>query len=143
MKEQELILAGLFMGLFSILSPLSPVHIWWVTLTSGAKLVGQDQFGNKYYEAKPRKGYSYTRRWVMYKGEPEATAVPPEWHGWMRHQTDIAPDAKASSYRRDWQAPYQPNRTGTNKAYRPPGHALQGGQRQKASGDYEAWTPPS
>ncbi|MEC8792576.1 MAG: NADH:ubiquinone oxidoreductase subunit NDUFA12, partial [Pseudomonadota bacterium] len=31
--------------------------------------------------------------------------------------------------------------TGTRYAYRPPGHASQGGQRAKATGDYQAWTP--
>lgn len=131
------------MGFFSILSAISPAHIWWVTLTSGAKLMGQDQFGNKYYEAKPRKGYKNTRRWVMYKGEPEASAVPPEWHGWLHHQSDELPDPKGGSFRRVWQQPYQPNQTGTTNAYRPPGHVLEGGKRDKATGDYEAWTPPS
>ncbi len=131
------------MGLFSILSPISPVHIWWVTLTTGAKLMGQDSAGNKYYETKARKGYKHTRRWVMYKEEPNASAVPPEWHGWLHHQTDDLPDPKGSSFRRVWQKPYQPNPTGTDNAYRPPGHVLEGGKRGKATGDYEAWTPPS
>jgi NADH:ubiquinone oxidoreductase subunit len=31
--------------------------------------------------------------------------------------------------------------TGTELAYRPPGHALAGNHRDKATGDYEAWTP--
>jgi len=31
--------------------------------------------------------------------------------------------------------------TGTVSGYRPPGHALMGGKRRKATGDYEAWTP--
>ena len=34
------------------------------------------------------------------------------------------------------------NMTGTNQAYRPPGHVLESGQRDKAYGDYKAWTPP-
>jgi NADH:ubiquinone oxidoreductase subunit len=33
--------------------------------------------------------------------------------------------------------------TGTNRAYRPPGHVLAGGHRDAATGDYEAWTPDS
>ena len=36
---------------------------------------------------------------------------------------------------------FVPNLTGTKAAYRPPGHILKGGQRDKATGDYEAWTP--
>ena len=31
--------------------------------------------------------------------------------------------------------------TGTDLAYRPPGHTLMGGHRAKATGDYEPWTP--
>lgn len=130
------------MGLLSVLGALSPVHIWWVTLTSGARKIGTDGAGNIYFEAKPRSGYKMTRRWVMYKGAPEASKVPPEWHGWLHHQTDAVPANDAPSFRRAWQKPHQPNQTGTESAYRPPGHVLAGGQRDKATGDYEAWQPP-
>ena len=129
------------MGIFSLFSALSPAHIWFVTLTSGAKKVGSDSFGNKYYEASPRKGYKRTRRWVMYNGAPDASAVPPEWHGWLHFQNDEVPSID-KSFRREWQKPYIPNMTGTDLAYRPPGHLLEGGKRDKATGDYKAWTPP-
>lgn len=131
------------MGLFSFLGVLSPVHITSVTLFSGAKRIGVDGFGNKYYTAKARKGYKRERRWVIYKDTPEASKIPPEWHGWIHHQTDVIPSNEESSFRRPWQKPHQPNMTGTNQAYRPPGHILSGGQRDKATGDYEAWSPPT
>ncbi|MCB1784397.1 MAG: NADH:ubiquinone oxidoreductase subunit NDUFA12 [Alphaproteobacteria bacterium] len=130
------------MGLFDWLGVLSPAHISLFTLSYGGKKIGRDQFGNTYYEGKPRKGYNYTRRWVMYKNKPEASYVPPEWHGWLHHQTDAVPSDQTESFRRDWQKPYTPNLTGTNQAYRPPGHILQGGKRAAATGDYEAWNPP-
>lgn len=130
------------MGFLSFLGSLSPAHISLFTLTSGGKCVGKDDQGNKYYSAKPRQGYKRDRRWVMYQGTPEATKVPPEWHGWLHHQTDIVPDADTASFRRKWQKPHKPNMTGTNQAYRPPGHILKGGERDKATGDYKAWTPP-
>jgi len=130
------------MGLFSFLGVMSPVHITSVTFFSRAKRVGVDDFGNKYYRAKARKGYKRERRWVIYKGAPEATKVPPEWHGWLHHQTDVVPSEAESSFRRPWQKPHRPNMTGTNMAYRPPGHILEGGERDRATGDYEAWTPP-
>ena len=129
------------MGLFKFLGSLSPAHINWVTLFSGARKVGVDGFGNKYYRAKPRPGYKRERRWVIYKGTPEASKVPPEWHGWLHHQTDELPSEMETSFRRSWQKPHQPNLTGTNMAYRPPGHILKGGKRDSATGDYEAWTP--
>ncbi|PZP56584.1 MAG: NADH:ubiquinone oxidoreductase subunit NDUFA12 [Micavibrio aeruginosavorus] len=129
------------MGILSLFSAQSPAHIWFVTLFSGAKRIGQDSLGNTYYEASPRKGYKRNRRWVIYKGEVEASRVPPEWHGWLHYQTDEAPSAD-QSFRRNWQKPYIPNETGTDNAYRPPGHILEGGKRDKATGDYKAWTPP-
>tara|TARA_R110002072_G_scaffold46570_3_gene128731 strand:- start:562 stop:957 length:396 start_codon:yes stop_codon:yes gene_type:complete len=129
------------MGIFSFLGVLSPAHIQFFTATKRGKKIGVDQLGNTYYEAPARKGYKRNRRWVMYKGAPEASAVPPEWHGWLHHQTNTVPDADGKSYRQPWQKPYTPNMTGTNQAYRPPGHILAGGQREKATGDYEAWTP--
>ncbi len=127
------------MGIFSFLGVISPVHIRCVTLFSGAKKIGEDSYGNRYYEGKIRKGYKHPRRWVVYKGAPEASSVPPEWHGWLHHQMADPPSDKAM--RRSWQKPHQPNLTGTDQAYRPPGHILSGGTREKATGDYEAWQP--
>lgn len=100
--------------------------------------VGQDETGNRYYqERKPRN--ARVRRWVIYAGPPEATAVPPEWHGWLHHTVD----APLTGPKRPWQAPHQPNATGTPAAYRPPGHDYEGGHRRAATGDYEGWTPGS
>ncbi len=129
------------MGFFSFLGVMSPAQIKVFTMFSRGKKIGTDQTGNVYYEAKARKGYHRPRRWVMYKGAPEATKVPPEWHGWLHHQTNDVPSEDAESYRRPWQKPHVPNMTGTTEAYRPPGHILSGGQREKATGDYEAWRP--
>jgi NADH:ubiquinone oxidoreductase subunit len=135
---------GVFKFLTSILGVSSPIHINWVRFTSGSKFVGVDGGGNKYYRAKARKGYKHERRWVMYNGVAEATKVPPEWHGWLHHQSDVFPclDDENASYRRPWQKGHTENKTGTDATYLPPGHQLKGGQRDKASGDYEAWTPP-
>lgn len=130
------------MGLLKYLGVLSPAHIGLFTMTSGGKLVGEDQLGNKYYTAKPRAGYKRERRWVIYNGAPDASKVPPEWHGWLHHQTNTLPSNDTDSFRRPWQQPYAPNMTGTDHAYRPPGHILKGGERDKATGDYEPWQPP-
>jgi NADH:ubiquinone oxidoreductase subunit len=129
------------MGILKYLGVLSPAHINLFSFGSGGKLMGEDMYGNKYYAAKPRAGYYRERRWVMYKGEPDASSVPPEWHGWLHHQSDDFPSNDTQSYRRPWQASHQANMTGTDHAYRPPGHILEGGVRDKATGDYEAWSP--
>ncbi len=120
---------------------------WWNGQTLGTrfftwrkgKRVGEDQFGNVYYEGGTLPG-GVTRRWVIYKGEAEASSIPPGWHGWMHHRTDTPPSAE--DYRpREWQKPYQPNPTGTPDAYRPKGSVLSPGHRPRVTGDYDAWTP--
>jgi NADH:ubiquinone oxidoreductase subunit len=102
--------------------------------------VGSDEFGNRYYLDRRTKGAKRERRWVLYKGTPEASRVPPEWQAWL-HGNAQQPPSVAKPDRKPWQKPYVPNLTGTAQAYLPPGHTLRGGQRPKATGDYEPWTP--
>ncbi|NCT41371.1 MAG: NADH:ubiquinone oxidoreductase subunit NDUFA12 [Alphaproteobacteria bacterium] len=128
------------MSLLKFLGVMSPAHINFFNAIKRGEKVGTDVLGNVYYSGKPRKGYKRDRRWVMFDGKPEATRVPPEWHGWLHHQTDVVPSGE-NSFRRPWQIPHQENMTGTTQAYRPPGHVLEGGNRDKATGDYEAWKP--
>jgi NADH:ubiquinone oxidoreductase subunit len=102
-------------------------------------LVGTDQFGNRYYRERGKSARGVPRRWVIYEGEVEASRVPPEWHAWL-HQT-IAEPPIHSRPRHAWQREHQPNLTGTEAAYRPPGHELEGANRARATGDYEPWRP--
>ncbi|HXP29591.1 MAG TPA: NADH:ubiquinone oxidoreductase subunit NDUFA12 [Stellaceae bacterium] len=111
------------------------------------ELVGTDSEGNRYYREKSHRPLlrgggraSRVRRWVIYKGEAEPSRVPPEWHAWLHHTIDEVPkDAERLRY--PWQKEHQPNLTGTPQAYRPPGSVLRGGERPRATGDYEAWIP--
>jgi len=125
----------------NLLSASSSAYMSVFTLLNGKK-VGSDAQGNTYYSAKPRRGTKRERRWVMYNGLVEASRVPPEWHGWLHHQTDIVPQEQ-NPLRQSWQKPPQRNLTGTTNAYVPPGHVLRGNHRDKATGDYQAWTPPA
>lgn len=118
----------------------SPLY-FLVALLMRGRLVGQDHLGNRYYQGERRKGYKKRRRWVRYAHAVEATHVPPEWHGWLHYQTDAIPNEDGLSFRQPWQKPHLPNMTGTALATLPKGHILSKGQRQKATGDYEAWTP--
>ena len=129
------------MGLLNFLGALSPAHINWVTLTSGATLVGRDGQGNRYYRAKARKGYKRERRWVLYKGEAEASRVPPEWHGWLHCTTDTPPTDRPFAEPHEWQLGHQPNLTGSARAYLPPGHPARAGGRAPSTSDYEPWVP--
>lgn len=129
------------MSIFKFLGVLSPAHINFFSWRYRKERVGEDEFGNVYYRGKQRVDDKRERRWVMYKGAPEATKVPPEWHGWLHYQTNDVPRDDQPSFRRPWQKPHHPNMTGTSEAYRPAGHVLAEGQRPKATGDYEPWTP--
>lgn len=131
------------MGLFS------EIFIWWHGQTMGTRfytwrkgrLVGEDEQGNKYYEAKDGASVGgYKRRWVIYNGQVEASRVPSDWHGWLHHTVDTPPTEEDYTPR-EWQKPHVPNLTGTPYAYRPAGSLLKGGQRPQATGDYKAWQP--
>ncbi len=108
------------------------------TLFNGVN-VGTDEFGNRYYRARKDTLHGHEKRWVLFKGKPEASGVPPEWHAWLHH---IVSDPPAKErHRWPWQKEHQPNLTGSPHAYRPPGSVLEGGHRDRATGDYEPWTP--
>lgn len=108
------------------------------------EVVGEDRFGNRYF--RDRKGGDMPflgrreRRWVMYAGAPDGSAVPPAWHAWLHHTVRELPDDSPVPDR-SWQQDHVPNRTGSDAAYRPPGHTLAGNRRDKATGDYEPWVP--
>lgn len=108
------------------------IHTW----LNGRK-VGRDADGNVYYEDKRASHGERVRRWVIFAGPDDASAVPPEWHAWLHYTTD----APLSVAPRPWLKPHRPNPTGTPASYRPGGHDYQGGHRARATGDYEAWTP--
>ncbi len=129
---------------------LKAMLTWWNgatigvhnTIKKGAVFVGQDELGNKYYEAKDTRD-SYDgrkRRYVVYNGYAEASKVTPDWHGWLHHTFDEPPTVEPLK-RQSWEKDHQPNLTGTLHAWKPKGSIARGGERQKATGDYEAWKP--
>lgn len=123
----------------SIMTWMATLQIRLLIARRGA-YVGTDRFGNRYFREKTARPGMRARRWVLFAGEPEASLVPPEWHGWL-HYTMDEPLPENSAFHKGWVKPHQPNPTGTLDAYRPPGHVLSGGKRAAATGDYEPWTP--
>jgi len=126
---------------------LTQFFTWWNGQTLNTRFhtwrhgteVGRDELGNIYYtggvDSEGRQ-----RRWVIFNGYSEASAIPPGWHGWMHHRTDELPSKEAYTPR-EWQKPHIPNLTGTPGAYRPKGSILGQGERPPVTGDYDAWTP--
>lgn len=122
---------------------LKRIFIWWHGYTVGTGLftwwkgefIATDEAGNRYYREK-----GGNRRWVLYDGPVEGSRVPPEWDAWL-HYTAEEPPTVAPAAVKDWEQPHQPNLTGTPRAYRPAGSLAGAGQRRRATGDYEAWSP--
>ena len=114
---------------------------WWHDETLGTRLftwrkgvrVGEDDHGNVYYRTRDDK-----RRWVRYNGEPEASKVSADWHGWLHHTFDDCPADNPLPHR-TWQKPHQDNPTGTDHAYAPAGSMRQANPADRR--DYEAWQP--
>lgn len=121
---------------------LRAIFVWWRDATAGTWFttwltghpVGTDSFGNRYYQNRAGK-----RRWVIYNGTVEASRVPAEWHGWLHH-TFKDPPTVAPPKIRAWEREHQPNLTGTDGAYRPPG-SLVLGRGYPETADYEPWQP--
>jgi len=104
---------------------------WWHGATPGIRFtigrrgvfIGQDEFGNRYYEAKDaRDSYDSqrARRWVTYNGYAEASKVPPDWHGWLHHTFEEPPTTHPLK-RQSWEKEHRPNLSGTVHAWRPKG----------------------
>ena len=129
---------------------LKNIFTWWNGATIGIRFtlgrrgvfIGKDALGNSYYEAKDTKD-SYDgrkRRYVVYNGYAEASKVSPDWHGWLHHTFEEPPTVEPLK-RQSWERDHIPNLTGTVHAWRPQGSIARSGERQKATGDYEAWRP--
>jgi NADH:ubiquinone oxidoreductase subunit len=127
----------------------SQFFTWWNSTTfgtsltlwrRGARLVGKDEQGNRYFEEARGSGPDgRKRRWVVYHGIAEASRVPPDWHGWLHH-TFAEPPTVAPLRRRVWEKDHLPNMTGTPLAYHPPG-SLSRQADEPVKRDYEAWKP--
>ena len=103
-----------------MLTLFKKIFTWWnrdtfetriKTILFG-KFVGQDTFGNKYYQSKGGK------RWVIYYDEIDASKIPVEWYSWIHFMPNKV-ENKHEFEKYDWQKPHQSNLTGTNSAYYP------------------------
>ena len=96
------------------------IFTWWNQQTLGTRiqtllfgiLVGEDHLGNKYYKSKTDK------RWVVYKGEVEASKIPIEWYSWI-HYTKNKIENEHDLKKYNWQKDSLPNQTGSENSYHP------------------------
>ena len=117
-----------------MLTFIKQIFVWWNQATIGTRLktiflgkfVGKDSFGNKYYQNKSGK------RWVIYKGEIDASKIPTEWFSWM-HFTKNKIENIHEFQKYEWQKPHQSNQTGTDKSYHP------NKNNEKNNKKYKSW----
>ena len=117
-----------------MLTFIKQIFVWWNQATIGTrvetvffgKLAGKDSFGNKYY--KNKKG----KRWVIYKGEIDASKISNEWYSWM-HYTKNKIENLHDLEKYEWQKPHQPNQTGTDNSYHP------NKNNEKINKKYKSW----
>ena len=120
-----------------MISFVKQIFIWWHRQTIGTfiytlftgKLVGTDEFGNKYYSNAKKK------RWVIYNNRVESTMIPPEWHLWIHFLKNKKPSDNPIKF--NWQKKYEENLTGTTKAYKPDGSL--NSDSKKDMKKYETW----
>lgn len=103
-------------------------------------LVGEDEFGNRYYSEKKAPKQGRAKRWVIYKGMAEPSKVPAKWFGWLHYSTDKSP-AEVHTKHYGWEKPHLPNLTGTKNAYTQTGSLRAEGIHAKSTADYQAWIP--
>ena len=118
---------------------------WWNGNTVGTKLytflkgkkVGEDYFGNYYYESKDKKN-----RWCIYYNQSEASNISPDWNSWLRFISDTIPKGNGTSY--EWQKLFNGNSSGLDSAYKPYIVKRAGGLEEDLDNyqsDYKAWKP--
>ncbi|OIW11140.1 hypothetical protein TanjilG_22947 [Lupinus angustifolius] len=116
--------------------------VYWQTKIHniGARLVGVDKFGNKYYEKLENIQHG-RHRWVEYaeKSRYNASQVPAEWHGWLHHITDHTGDELLLLKPKRYGAEHKENLSGEGDQYiyHSKGHALNPGQRNWTR--YQPW----
>ena len=116
---------------------LKQIFTWWNRQTFGTfiytlfigKLIGTDEFGNKYYSN------SKGKRWIIYKDNVESSKIPPEWHSWIHFLSNIKPLNNPQKFQ--WQKKHEENLTGTSKAYKPEGSLSL--DTKKSMKKYETW----
>jgi len=92
-------------------------RFWKYDSVKNGRLVGQDKFGNMYFENKELPYGQH--RWVEYQADDyDASQVTAEWHAWLHHMVDEDPVSQPPApvvYQRE----HIPNTTGTKDAYHP------------------------
>ena len=123
---------------------LKYLFTWWNGSTVGTNLytflngkkVGEDYFGNSYYESKDKKN-----RWCIYSSQSDASRIGPEWNSWLRFISNSTPQGGDTGY--EWQKVFNGNLTGIEGTYKPGIVRVNSSKEDLNSykSDYQAWKP--
>ncbi len=120
--------------MFKLLQILTKLKLF----ISRAKLIGVDEYRNKYYELKQADYLGRKKRICIYFGTVEASKIPSNWHNWMHHSS-----TEEIKYKRQfWMKSHIPNVTGTNYAFQPNRHTqsnIHGKSFIDSNASYQAW----
>merc|ERR1712137_114395 len=93
-------------------------HLMTYNIVKKGRLVGTDEFGNKYYEnSKEQYGRD---RWVILaegKRRYDPTQVPAEWHSWLHHVSNKSSE-QMKQYVPCYKKQHYENLTGTDLSYK-------------------------
>ncbi|XP_036365821.1 NADH dehydrogenase [ubiquinone] 1 alpha subcomplex subunit 12 isoform X1 [Octopus sinensis] len=97
-------------------------------------LIGEDEFGNKYFQ---NKKYFFGRsRWVIYNKkfnvDYDGSMIPAAWHRWLHYIGDEPPTV-SPPVSKPWMSPHLENPSGTCKEYVP---------YSTTRPKIESWQPP-
>lgn len=113
------------------------------------RLVGEDNYGNKYFELKKKDFFGRKRRVCLFRGRAEASNIPPEWHLFMHYQHESS-KIPVNIRKYKWQRNYLPDLTLSSIKYLPKNHLLHNSKTNlynaKGGGDpfkFRSWKPDS
>lgn len=129
---------------------IKKIFTWWNGATIGAlfdinrraKKVGEDEYGNSYYEEPLATIEGRKRRYVIYNGYAEASKVPVDWHGWLHYTFENTPIEEPFKLK-GFEKPHRPNLTGTIFASRPKNSIANISKENNAKTGlgYDSWSP--
>ncbi|MDC0864690.1 NADH-ubiquinone oxidoreductase subunit NDUFA12 family protein [Rickettsiaceae bacterium] len=81
-----------------------------------SKMIGKDQFGNRYFISRAKDYLGRNKRFVIYNGIEDGSKVPAMWHSWLHYLSSKTPE-KEGGRAYSWQKKHMPNVTGTKYAH--------------------------
>lgn len=126
-------------NVFSLYRRFSEIPLRLKTRLVGVA-AGEDSCGQKYFRSRFKDWAGREERWVLFKGEAEASRIPPEGRAFLQHRcASLLPSGGKGGY--GGAKPHLPNLTGSDAALLPPGHALRLEATRKKRPSW-AWNPP-